>query len=112
MPCTVVRTIFSQSSFDPVVISPSTITMLSLHAVSHATLLLGSTFKHASSTASETWSQSLSGWPSFTDSELKRKVCSVFALFAAGPSVVAMIELCGVACKEQVQVNDSLYASK
>ena len=38
-------------------------TMLSLVAVSQATLLLGSTFRQASRTASETWSQILSGWP-------------------------------------------------
>eukprot|EP00416_Gambierdiscus_australes_P009885 CAMPEP_0171126002 /NCGR_PEP_ID=MMETSP0766_2-20121228/112457_1 /TAXON_ID=439317 /ORGANISM="Gambierdiscus australes, Strain CAWD 149" /LENGTH=44 /DNA_ID= /DNA_START= /DNA_END= /DNA_ORIENTATION= len=43
-------------------------TMLSFVAVSHATLLLGSPLRQASRTASDTWSQSLSGWPSFTDS--------------------------------------------
>ena len=36
------------------------------------TLLSGSCSRHASRTPSETWSASLSGWPSFTDSEVKR----------------------------------------
>jgi hypothetical protein len=46
----------------PVVISPATMAMLSLVAVSPATLLRGSSFKHASKTVSDTWSHSLSGW--------------------------------------------------
>ncbi|KAK3036368.1 hypothetical protein RJ639_032137, partial [Escallonia herrerae] len=44
------------------------------HHVSQATLLSGSCSRQASRIASETWSQSLSGWPSLTDSEVKRKV--------------------------------------
>lgn len=41
---------------------------------SQATLLSGSCSRQASRMASETWSQSLSGWPSLTDSEVERKV--------------------------------------
>ena len=40
------------------------------------TLDIGSSVRQASSTASETWSASLSGWPSFTDSEENRKTRS------------------------------------
>ncbi|KAG5583011.1 hypothetical protein H5410_053638 [Solanum commersonii] len=42
--------------------------------VSHATLLSGSCSRQASRMASETWSQSLSGCPSLTDSEVNKKV--------------------------------------
>uniref|UniRef100_A0A2P2J258 S-adenosylmethionine synthase n=1 Tax=Rhizophora mucronata TaxID=61149 RepID=A0A2P2J258_RHIMU len=49
-------------------------TMLVLVQVSQATLLSLSCSMQASRMASETWSQSLSGWPSLTDSEVKRKV--------------------------------------
>src|SRR5688572_9076763 len=45
--------------------------MLLLAYVSHATRLFGSCLRHASSTASEIVSQTLSGWPSPTDSEEK-----------------------------------------
>ena len=41
--------------------------------VSQATLAEGSCCKWASRMASETWSAILSGWPSPTDSEVKRK---------------------------------------
>src|ERR671930_1519778 len=40
--------------------------------VSHATRPNGSCSMIASRTASESWSASLSGWPSVTDSEVKR----------------------------------------
>ena len=42
-------------------------------AVSQATLDIGSAARQASRTASDTWSHSLSGWPSLTDSEENRK---------------------------------------
>src|ERR671937_2517503 len=42
--------------------------------VSHATRPAGSSARTASRTESETWSATLSGWPSVTDSEVKRKV--------------------------------------
>lgn len=45
--------------------------------VSQSTILSGSCSKHASKIASDIWSQSLSGLPSFTDSEVRRKVCRV-----------------------------------
>ncbi|XP_028081199.1 pectin acetylesterase 12-like [Camellia sinensis] len=48
-------------------------TMLVVVHVSQATLLSRSCSRQASRIASETWSQSLSGWPSLTDSEVKRK---------------------------------------
>src|SRR4051795_4845922 len=44
--------------------------------VSQATRLCGSSASIASRTASEIWSAILSGWPSVTDSEVKRKVRS------------------------------------
>src|ERR1017187_7678386 len=40
--------------------------------VSQATRLMGSSARQASRTASEIWSAILSGWPSVTDSEVKR----------------------------------------
>ena len=56
-----------------VVISPASTTRLSLTSVSAATREVLSCFRIASSTASEIWSATLSGWPSDTDSEVKRK---------------------------------------
>src|SRR6267378_1717807 len=44
-----------------------------LASVSSATRELGSSLRSASRTASEIWSHILSGWPSETDSEVKRK---------------------------------------
>src|SRR2546421_1643167 len=55
------------------VISPASTTRLSFTSVSAATRELLSCFRIASSTASEIWSATLSGWPSDTDSEVKRK---------------------------------------
>src|SRR5256885_8576324 len=43
-----------------------------VHNVSAATLDLGSCAKMASSTESEIWSATLSGWPSDTDSDVNR----------------------------------------
>src|SRR2546421_8899660 len=60
-----------------VVISPATSTSPVVVAVSQATRARGSCARIASSTPSEIWSQSLSGWPSVTDSLVKR----VFGLF-------------------------------
>ena len=53
------------------VISPPTTTRLLLANVSQATRLFGSIRRHASRMASEMVSQTLSGWPSPTDSEEK-----------------------------------------
>ena len=56
-----------------VVISPASTTRPVLVSVSAATRLWGSWVKIASRIASEIWSATLSGWPSETDSEVKRK---------------------------------------
>ena len=56
-----------------VVISPITIIKPVLVRVSQATLEYGSCSQRASSTASEIWSQILSGCPSVTDSEVEMK---------------------------------------
>jgi len=55
-----------------------------LAAVSQATFELGSSARQASRMASETWSQILSGWPSPTDSEVKRKLGGVRDAFERG----------------------------
>src|SRR5712671_3900533 len=73
MPSTVSRTSFSRSIQAEVVTSPATTTTPVLISVSQATRPRGSTARIASSTASEIWSATLSGWPSDTDSEVKRK---------------------------------------
>ena len=59
------------STFPWLVISPATTTSPVLISDSHATRLSGSCAINASSTASEIWSQTLSGWPSLTDSDVK-----------------------------------------
>ena len=66
------RTSFGMSTYVSVVISPPTRTRPVVANVSHATRAAGSFAKMASSTPSLTWSQSLSGWPSVTDSEVNR----------------------------------------
>jgi hypothetical protein len=60
------------SMYSDVVISPATMTSPVVTSVSHATRPIGSTAKIASRTASESWSASLSGCPSVTDSEENR----------------------------------------
>ncbi|KAG1318435.1 hypothetical protein G6F63_015214 [Rhizopus arrhizus] len=55
-----------------VVISPATMATPVLTMVSQATRARWSWVRIASSTASEIWSATLSGWPSETDSEVKR----------------------------------------
>jgi hypothetical protein len=51
--------------------SPPTTTRFVVAKVSQATRAFGSSFRKASRTASEMRSQTLSGWPSETDSEVK-----------------------------------------
>src|SRR5260221_736285 len=68
---TVSRTIFGMSTYADVVISPATTTRPVVSSVSHATRPDVSSARIASSTASETWSAILSGWPSVTDSDVK-----------------------------------------
>src|SRR6266550_1360603 len=69
---TVSRTTAWKSMYVVVVISPRTITRPVVVAVSQATRASGSWRMIASRIASLTWSQSLSGWPSVTDSEVNR----------------------------------------
>jgi hypothetical protein len=59
------------STYVEVVISPATTTSPVVTSVSHATRPLGSSVRTASRTESETWSATLSGCPSVTDSEVK-----------------------------------------
>ena len=68
------RTSSSRSIQARVVISPATTATPVLTRVSQATRARGSRASSASSTASEIWSATLSGWPSETDSEVKRNV--------------------------------------
>ena len=65
------RTIVGISTYVVVVISPMTSTRPVVHAVSHATRPIGSSFRIASSTASLIWSHILSGCPSVTDSDVR-----------------------------------------
>src|SRR5215212_7475594 len=60
------------STYVEVVISPATTTRPVVTSVSQATLLMGSSASAASRMVSEIWSAILSGWPSVTDSEVKR----------------------------------------
>ena len=66
------RTSSSRSTQASVVISPATIATPVLTSVSHATRARLSCASIASSTASEIWSATLSGWPSETDSDVNR----------------------------------------
>src|SRR5688572_24191463 len=77
----VLRAMASKFTRALVVISPARTTRLSFTSVSAATRERGSWARIASSTASEIWSATLSGWPSETDSEVKRK-----SLIACAPS--------------------------
>ena len=58
-----------------------TITMPVVVTVSQATRPLGSWARMASRTASEIWSQTLSGCPSVTDSEVKMRFAMDFLSF-------------------------------
>src|SRR4051795_6766026 len=80
MPLTVSRTSRGMSMYLLVVISPATTISPVVISVSQATRLSGSFASAASSTASEIWSAILSGWPSVTDSDVKRKVRSAIDL--------------------------------
>ena len=73
------------STFALLVISPATTTSPVLMSDSQATRLSGSCASSASSTASEIWSQTLSGWPSLTDSDVKTQSLSI-RLCLLGPS--------------------------
>src|SRR5207248_4621179 len=69
---TVSRTSCRMSMYVSVVISPATTTSPVVISVSQATRLSGSFVSAAARTASEIWSAILSGWPSVTDSDVKR----------------------------------------
>src|ERR1700743_3658622 len=58
--------------------SPANTTRLGVASVSTATRLCGSAARNRSTTASEMRSQTLSGWPSPTDSDVKRKSLETF----------------------------------
>src|SRR5689334_4329605 len=60
------------STYVDVEISPETTTRPVFTRVSQATRPVGSSRRTASRTPSEIWSATLSGWPSVTDSEVKR----------------------------------------
>src|SRR6266516_677117 len=66
------RTTFEMSTYVSVEISPATTTSPVVISVSQATRPSGSLPSTASRTESEIWSATLSGWPSVTDSEVKR----------------------------------------
>ena len=72
MRSTVRRTSASRSTQAEVVISPAMMAQPVLTSVSQATRAFLSFARIASSTASEIWSATLSGWPSDTDSEVNR----------------------------------------
>ena len=72
MSLTTPRTSFGMSMRDAVVTSPATITKPVLVSVSQATRDPLSSLMRASRIASETWSHSLSGWPSVTLSDVNR----------------------------------------
>src|ERR1035437_8501787 len=72
MSLTVSRTMAWKSTYVDVLISPSTITRPVVVAVSQATRAYGSLARMASRIASDIWSHILSGWPSVTDSDVKR----------------------------------------
>src|SRR3569623_41109 len=66
------RTSLSTSTKAFVVISPPTMTMPRVTKVSQATRPVGSSARTESRTPSEIWSQTLSGCPSVTDSDVKK----------------------------------------
>src|SRR3972149_8392171 len=80
MPVTTRRASSSKLTWARVVISPKSMTKPVLVAVSQATREAGSCARQASTTASETWSQILSGWPSVTDSDVNRSRGEVMKL--------------------------------
>src|ERR1700741_430650 len=82
------RTSSSRSIQARVEISPATTATPVLTRVSQATRGGGSRASRASSTASEIWSATLSGWPSETDSEVNRCRSGIEKLYAIGDNVL------------------------
>src|SRR3569833_4407586 len=68
----VARTMSGNGTYVDVVSSPATHARPVVTSVSHATRALGSSARIAARMASEMASATLSGWPSVTDSEVKR----------------------------------------
>src|ERR671938_252565 len=73
MSVSLLRTFAGMSTYVLVVISPATTTRPVVISVSHATRPVGSCARTASRIVSESWSATLSGWPSVTDSDVNRK---------------------------------------
>src|SRR6185312_14712390 len=73
MSAMVERTMSGIETYVQVVISPATHARPVVTSVSQATRAAGSSARIASRTPSEIWSAILSGWPSVTDSAVKRK---------------------------------------
>src|SRR3954454_23897979 len=73
MPRIVPRTMSAMSTYPAVVTSPAMCTCPVVISVSTATRLRGSCSSIASRIASLIWSAILSGWPSVTDSDVKRR---------------------------------------
>src|ERR1700761_4323492 len=78
---------------DDVVISPATTIRPVVSIVSQATREKGSPPSAASTTASEIWSAILSGWPSVTDSEVKRNPLSMVVISCAWGTEFCTVEL-------------------
>src|SRR5918995_3150809 len=91
------RTRVGMSTYVEVVISPATTTRPVVTSVSQATLLMGSSASAASRMVSEIWSAILSGWPSVTDSEVKRwedlSFWSSAAFQVVGPAALSTIAI-------------------
>src|SRR6188768_3769851 len=81
MPLITSRVIWWKSTTALVVISPASTTRPVLHNVSAPTREYLSCASSASSTASEIWSETLSGWPSETDSDVNRKLDDMIFLY-------------------------------
>src|SRR6476469_9818134 len=90
-----------------VVISPETTTRPVLTSVSHATREPGSSRRHASSTPSEIWSATLSGWPSVTDSDVNRYSFSAKLVMGGRLSGVGAARLAFVEVDDQ---RDAIHA--
>src|ERR1044072_7447407 len=88
-------------------ISPAPTTRPVLTSVSQATRPVGSSRMTASSTPSEIWSATLSGWPSVTDSEVKRYSFSAKLVMAGRLSVLAAT---GLALHEVDDQRDAVHA--
>src|ERR1700735_2957638 len=93
MPRTVSRATAGMSTYVSVVISPETTIRPVFTSVSHATRPFGSSRSTASSTPSEIWSAILSGWPSVTDSDVKRNSLSSIAGRVSSAALVPFDEV-------------------